>query len=153
MSVADGFTIFKTGGSLWCSNETMKDLARRFPENPLLLPKDLKPRGDGLQIISLLNPGVFRYQNKIWLLVRVAEGVAQKEGVIFFPALNVTGNTEIIEVPLNDPDLIATDARVINYKGLDYLTTISHLRLLSSEDGIHFSEPEGNTSLFGKGYL
>jgi predicted GH43/DUF377 family glycosyl hydrolase len=131
----------------------MKDIARRFPENPLLLPKDLKPSGDGLQIISLLNPGVFRFAGKTCLLVRVAEGVAQKEGVLFFPALNATGNTEIIEVPLNDPDLIATDARVISYKGLDYLTTISHLRLLSSDDGIHFTEPEGYTSLFGHGYL
>lgn len=97
----------------------MKDIAQRFPENPLLLPKDLQPSGDGLQIISLLNPGVFWYENKTWLLVRVAEGVSQKEGVIFFPALNATGNTEIIEVPLNDPDLVAIDARVVNYKGLD----------------------------------
>jgi predicted GH43/DUF377 family glycosyl hydrolase len=131
----------------------MKDLARRFPENPLLLPKDLRPSGAGLQIISLLNPGVFRFQDKTWLLVRVAEGAAQKEGVIFFPALNATGNTEIIEVPLNDPDLIATDARVISYKGLDYLTTISHLRLLGSDDGIHFQEQEGFPALFGKGSL
>jgi predicted GH43/DUF377 family glycosyl hydrolase len=131
----------------------MKDLARRFPENPLLLPKDLHPSASGLQIISLLNPGVFQFDGKTWLLVRVAEGVAQKEGVLFFPALNATGNTEIIEVPLNDPDLIATDARVISYKGLDYLTTISHLRLLFSDDGVHFNEPEGFTSLFGQGYL
>ncbi len=131
----------------------MKDLARRFPENPLLLPKDLKPSRDGLQVISLLNPGVFTYQNKIWLLVRVAESIAQKEGVIFFPVMNATGNTEIIEVPLNDPDLIATDARVISYKGLDYLTTISHLRLLSSTDGVHFTEAGGQASLFGSGYL
>src|SRR6201996_827526 len=131
----------------------MSDLARRFAENPLLLPKDLTPSREGLQIISLLNPGVFRFKNKTWLLVRVAEGTAQKEGVIYFPVLNATGNTEIIEVPLNDPDLIATDARVINYKGLDYLTTISHLRLLASEDGIHFSEQEGYPGLFGKGYL
>jgi predicted GH43/DUF377 family glycosyl hydrolase len=131
----------------------MKDIARRFPENPLLLPKDLRPSADGLQIISLLNPGVFRFQGKVWLLVRVAEGTAQKEGVIFFPALNATGNTEIIEVPLNDPDLIATDARVISYKGLDYLTTISHLRLLSSSDGVHFSEDPNYPPLFGKGYL
>jgi predicted GH43/DUF377 family glycosyl hydrolase len=35
----------------------MKDIARRFPENPLLTPKDLKPSNEGLQIISLLNPG------------------------------------------------------------------------------------------------
>lgn len=131
----------------------MKDLARRFPENPLLMPKDLKPSNPKLQVISLLNPGVFRFENKTWLLVRVAESIAQKEGVLFFPVINATGNKEIIEVPLNDPDLIATDARVINYKGLDYLTTISHLRLLNSTDGVHFSEPEGNASLFGSGYL
>jgi predicted GH43/DUF377 family glycosyl hydrolase len=131
----------------------MKNIAQRFPENPLLLPKDLQASSEGLQIISLLNPGVFRFQGKTWLFVRVAEGVAQKEGVLFFPALNATGNTEIIEVPLNDPDLIATDARVISYKGLDYLTTISHLRLLCSNDGIHFQEPEGYAPLFGKGYL
>src|ERR1700710_1020094 len=131
----------------------MKDLAERFPENPLLLPKDLKASREGLQIISLLNPGVFRFRGKTWLLVRVAEGTAQKEGVLFFPALNATGNTEIIEVPLNDPDLIATDARVINYKGLDYLTTISHLRLLCSDDGINFSEPEDYPPIFGHGYL
>jgi len=131
----------------------MKDLARRFPENPLLIPKDLQPKIPGLQIISLLNPGVFTYENKTWLLVRVAEGTVTKEGVIYFPVLNATGNMEVIEVPLNDPDLIATDARVVNYKGLDYLTTISHLRLLCSDDGVKFYEPEGYQHLTGMGYL
>ncbi|TKC09969.1 glycosidase [Pedobacter polaris] len=131
----------------------MKDIAQRFPQNPLLMPKDLKPSINELQIISLLNPGVFTFKNKIWILVRVAESIAQKDGVIFFPVLNDTGKLEIIEVPLNDPDLIASDARVINYKGLDYLTTVSHLRLLSSEDGIHFKESEDYPPLFGKGEL
>ena len=131
----------------------MKDMASRFPENPLLLPKDIKPSSVDLQVIGLLNPGVFTFQEKTWLLVRVAECTAQKEGVIYFPILNATGNIEIIEVPLNDPDLIATDARVVNYKGLDYLTTISHLRLLSSDDGIHFLEHEDYPGLFGEGYL
>lgn len=131
----------------------MKDIAQRFPENPLLLPKELKPSSEGLQIISLLNPGVFVFNDKIWLLVRVAEGAAQKEGSVFFPALNATGNVEIVEVPLNDPDLIATDARVISYKGLDYLTTISYLRLLASEDGVHFHEQADFPGIFGQGYL
>ncbi len=131
----------------------MKDIAKRFPENPILLPKDIKPSAAGLQVISLLNPGVFQFAGKIWLLVRVAQSIAQKEGFINFPVINATGNTELIEVSLNDPDLQASDARVISYKGLDYLTTISHLRLLSSEDGIHFTEPEHNASLFGSGIL
>jgi predicted GH43/DUF377 family glycosyl hydrolase len=131
----------------------MNDIANRFPENPLLLPKDIKPSSSELQVISLLNPGVFRYQDKTWLLVRVAESIAQKEGVIFFPVVNAAGKIEIIEVPLNDPDLVSNDARVIKYKGLDYLTTLSHLRLLRSDDGIHFYEPEGYAPLMGKGNL
>jgi predicted GH43/DUF377 family glycosyl hydrolase len=131
----------------------MKDLATRFPENPLLLPKDIKPSSEGLQVICLLNPGVFVFEGKTWLLVRVAESIKQVEGWAFLPALNEEGGLDIIEVPLNDPDLIATDARVYNYQGLDYLTTVSHLRLLSSSDGISFAEEEGYPGLFGKGKL
>jgi predicted GH43/DUF377 family glycosyl hydrolase len=131
----------------------MKDLAKRFTQNPLLMPKDVKASDPGLQVICLLNPGVFRFDNKVWLLVRVAESVKQVEGWAFIPALNDDGKLEIIKVPLNDPDLIATDVRVYTYKGLDYLTTVSHLRLLSSEDGITFSEEEGYPGIFGKGRL
>lgn len=131
----------------------MGDIARRFPENPLLMPRDLKPCRKELQIISLLNPGVFVFEGKTWLLVRVAESITQKEGVIFFPIVNVSGKLEMIEIPLNDPDLIANDVRVINYKGLDYLTTISHLRLLCSDDGVHFYEPGNCDSLMGIGIL
>lgn len=131
----------------------MKDLAKRFPENPLLMPKDITPSAQGLQVICLLNPGVFIFDGKTWLLVRVAESIKQVEGWAFIPVLNDAGNLEIIEVPLNDPDLIATDARIFNYKGLDYLTTVSHLRLLSSVDGINFSEEVNYPGLFGKGKL
>jgi predicted GH43/DUF377 family glycosyl hydrolase len=131
----------------------MKDLAHRFPENPLLLPKDIKPSDPGLQVICLLNPGVFRFDGKIWLLVRVAESVKQIEGWAFIPTLNDEGKLETLKVPLNDPDLIATDARVYNYQGLDYLTTVSHLRLMSSSDGINFTEEEGYPGIFGKGKL
>ncbi|TPG33914.1 glycoside hydrolase family 130 protein [Flavobacterium pectinovorum] len=132
----------------------MSDIARRFSENPLLMPKDLQPSTADLQIISLLNPGVFVFEDKTWLLVRVAECIAQKEGVIFFPIVNALGKIEIIEIPLNDPDLVMTDARIVQYKGLDYLTTLSHLRLLCSDDGIHFYEPKDtNTILTGMGNL
>jgi predicted GH43/DUF377 family glycosyl hydrolase len=128
----------------------MKDIAKRFEQNPLLSPKDLPASTDGLQITCLLNPGVFQYEGKTWLLLRVAERPEQKEGMISFPILTETG-TEIIEIPINDPELIATDARVINYKGIDYLTTLSHLRLLCSEDGIYFHEPKDYPLLVGEG--
>ena len=51
----------------------MKDIAKRFSQNPLLAPGDLKPSMDGLEITCLLNPGVFRYDDKVWIIVRVAE--------------------------------------------------------------------------------
>jgi predicted GH43/DUF377 family glycosyl hydrolase len=130
----------------------MSDIAKRFEGNPLLSPGDLKASSEGLQITCLLNPGVFQYENKTWLIVRVAERPEQKDGIISFPILTGAG-TEIIEIPKDDPALIATDARVINYKGVDYLTTLSHLRLLCSDDGVRFYEPEGYTSLYGEGVL
>jgi len=131
----------------------MKDIAKRFVENPLLSPADLPASRDGLQISCLLNPGVFKFENKTWLIVRVAERPEQKDNIISFPILTETGAIEIIEIPANDPALNATDARVINYKGVDYLTTLSHLRLLCSDDGIHFYEPDGHPPLVGEGIL
>ena len=131
----------------------MADIAKRFPQNPLLSPADLPASREGLQITCLLNPGVFQYEGKIWLIVRVAERPAQKDNLISFPILTETGLIQIIEIPKDDPALKATDARVINYKGKDYLTTLSHLRLLCSDDGIQFYEPQGYLPLVGEGIL
>ncbi|HKO78730.1 MAG TPA: hypothetical protein VJU52_16050, partial [Flavobacterium sp.] len=100
----------------------MKDIAKRFLENPLLSPPDILPSREGLQISCLLNPGVFRFDGKTWMIVRVAERPAQKENAISFPIL-IEAGIEIIEIPLNDPELDAKDARVIKYKGVNYLTT------------------------------
>jgi beta-1,2-mannobiose phosphorylase / 1,2-beta-oligomannan phosphorylase len=131
----------------------MKDIAKRFAENPILSPFDLQPSGDGLQVTCLLNPGVFLYESRVWLVVRVAERPKQKENMISFPILTERGVTEIIEIAKDDPDLNVIDPRVINYKGVEYLTTLSHLRLLCSDDGIRFFEPEGYKPLVGEGAL
>jgi len=131
----------------------MRDIARRFAQNPLLRPVDLPPSIEGMQIACLLNPGVFTFNNKIWMLIRVAERPVQKDGIISFPILKEDGGMEIMEIKKDDPDLKADDARVINYKGADYLTTLSHLRLVNSDDGIHFNEADGYPVLFGSGML
>ena len=131
----------------------MKDLAKRFTENPILSPADIPASREGLEITCLLNPGVFQFDGKTWLIVRVAERPKQKENTISFPILTETGAIEIIEIPKDDPQLDASDARIINYKGVDYLTTLSHLRLLCSEDGVQFYEPENYPPLVGEGML
>ncbi|MCY1509113.1 4-O-beta-D-mannosyl-D-glucose phosphorylase [compost metagenome] len=127
------------------------DIARRFKENPLLKPGDLAASAGRLQVICLLNPGVFSFEGRIYLLVRVAESVARAEGMLFIPMRMANDLLEIMEIKLDDPDLKNTDARIVNYKGLDYLTTISYLRLFSSEDGLRFkAEP---LALHGAGEL
>ena len=129
------------------------DIAKRFPENPLITPSDLNPGISGMEIVCLLNPGVFRYNDKIWLLLRVAERPKQIEGKISFPIYNNKGDIEILSFNTDDPDLDTSDPRVINYRKRDYLTTLSYLRLVCSNDGINFYEPDGYPPIFGKGEL
>lgn len=130
----------------------MKDIAKRFLENPILVPNNIAPSNASMHVICLLNPGVFKFEGKIWMLIRVAENVSEKKGFLSIPILK-NANIDIIEVSLDDAELIATDPRVINYKGLDYLTTISHLRAVCSDDGVHFTEPKEPISLYGHGNL
>ncbi len=126
------------------------EIARRNIHNPILRPADIKPSMQGMKIECLLNPGVFRFENKTWLLLRVAERPEQNKDEVSFPVLKDEG-IEIMRFKKNDPDLNATDPRIINYKGKDFLTTLSHLRLVCSDDGIHFNEPDGYAPIFGKG--
>ncbi len=79
------------------------DIAKRCEQNPLLAPKDLKAGINGMEITCLLNPGVFKYQGKIWLLLRVAERPIQKEGIISFPIYNEKGKIEVVSFLKNDP--------------------------------------------------
>src|ERR1700728_2032165 len=109
------------------------NLADRFEQNPILRPQDVKPSTSGMEVVCLLNPGVFRFEGKTWLVVRVAERPAQVAGQTSFPILTPDGRMEIKEFRLDDPGLDASDPRIIRFDGQDYLTTLSHLRLLSSE--------------------
>ncbi len=129
------------------------DLARRFQENPILRPADIKPSIEGMKIECLLNPGVFRFDGKTWMLCRVAERTEQDEDTIKVPIFNAEGKIEILSFDKNDPDLDATDPRVIAYKGKNYLTTLSHLRLVSSTDGKSFSEDAAYPLIGGEGAL
>lgn len=129
----------------------MNDISQRNSRNPLLSPKDLSPSNENMIIECLLNPGVFEFRGRIGLLVRVAERTVQKEGLLSVPIYDYYGNVEILNFNLDDPKLDASDVRVINYNGKDYLTTISHLRLLFSDDGVVFKEDKEYASLFGEG--
>ena len=127
----------------------MADIANRFKENPILRPSDIRPSLQGLKIECLLNPGAFEYEDKIWLLLRVAERPVQKDGFVSLPVLE-DGRVKILEFDKSNPDLDLSDPRIITYKGSVYLTTLSHLRLVCSRDGKKFVEVS-NPPLFGQG--
>lgn len=124
-------------------------MVTRSAHNPILSPEDLLPSQSSMRIECLLNPGVFRFDGKTWLLLRVAERPEQAEGRVSFPVLDEQIRVTVVEVATASPELDLTDPRVINYKGEDFLTTMSHLRLVSSRDGVHFDEEPAYPALFG----
>lgn len=129
-------------------------MANRFIQNPILTTRDIEPSQLGFVVECVLNPGVFLFEGKTWLLLRVAERPIQTEGLISLPILLEDGRMEILEFSKDDPLLDLSDARMVSYKGKTYLSTLSHLRLVCSDDGIHFHEPISMpTKLFGKGLL
>ncbi len=118
-------------------------MVHRFAENPILRPSDIPATSESMRVECLLNPGTFRFNGKTWLILRVAERPFQKDGEISFPILADDGGIEVMRIAVDSHDLNLDDPRVITYKGEDYLTTMSHFRLVSSEDGVHFhEEPE-----------
>ena len=129
------------------------DIAKRFPENPILRPSDLRPGIDGMEIVCLLNPGVFRLGGRTGLLLRVAERPRQEEGRISFPIYNDRDEIEVLSFDKDDSRLDASDPRVIKYNGQNYLTTLSYLRPVFSDDGVHFYEDADYRPIYGKGPL
>lgn len=129
-------------------------MSKRFDENPIILTSDIRPSMEGMKVECVLNPGVFTFENKTWLLLRVAERPHQKEGFVSFPILDEQGEMEIKTFALTDPDLDLSDARMVTYQGKMYLSTLSHLRLVCSDDGRKFYEPKHIPSeIFGQGAL
>ena len=129
------------------------DIANRFPENPILTPSEIRPSVPGMIVEGVFNPGAFRFGGKIWLLLRIAERPKQEPGKLTVPVYDETGMTKLLEFDHDDPKLNMNDPRVIAYNGSQYLTTVSHLRPVSSVDGIHFTEDACFPSLFGQGTM
>ncbi len=129
----------------------MADIARRFSQNPLLVPAQVSPSRPGLKIECLLNPGVFQYQGRTHLLVRVAERPEPQEGRVRVPVME-EGELKILDWDAADPGLNVSDPREYKYKGEGYLSTLSHLRLFVSDDGVAFA-PADPAPLWGEGIL
>ncbi len=111
-------------------------------ENPLITPADVKPSTEGFRVLGAFNPGATRFRDEILLLLRVAETCEPKEGKIRVPVYRFEGGTsyaDILEFDQDDSQVALKDSRGVTYRGKEYLSTISNIRLARSKDGIHFN--------------
>lgn len=130
------------------------DLADRFVENPLIRPADIRPSRPDFEVLCVLNPGVFRHEGRVGLVLRVAERPRPETGWLAVPILDeaAEGGVRVERFRLDDPQLDCRDPRIFAYGGHTFLTTLSHLRLAWSDDGRRFAIDETPT-LTGHGPL
>ena len=124
----------------------MSMIFERCGQNPLIIPEMVRPWLPGYRVECTMNAGVACYGPETLLLLRVAEKRPQAEpGYLNVPFLNCSRNPPQVEIrtlDMADPRYDFSDPRKVydreagNYV---YLTSISHLRLARSRDGIHFS--------------
>lgn len=114
----------------------------RHPRNPLLTPHTVKPSHPDFEVIGVFNAGVTRYRNQIILLLRVAERPISTDAQwVAYPHMTGEGQLIVRRVKRDNADFDLSDSRLIrNLKtGETLLTSISHIRIARSEDGIHFA--------------
>ena len=93
-----------------------------------------------LEVVGVFNAGVIRHDGDVLLLLRVAEGpkgIPSNEvaAAVYNP---VSRDIEIKRWSRDARELDLNDPRAIDTEGMTWLTSISHLRIARSTDGIHF---------------
>ena len=108
--------------------------------NPIITPKDVKPSREGYEVIGAFNAAVTRHNGDVVLLIRVAERpININPDLALVPIFNVEKNElEILTLEKSNPDYDFSDSRDIKSKNGLLLTSISHLRLARSKDGVNF---------------
>jgi len=91
-------------------------------------------------VVGVFNPAVVRHENEVLLLLRVAEAAPPaSDGEVTAPVYNAdSGRLEVKRWRREAEGLDASDPRTVTVGGRTWLTSISHLRVARSTDGIHF---------------
>ncbi len=114
----------------------------RYPHNPLITARDLKPSRPDFEVIGAFNAGATTYRGEVLLLLRVAERpVSTSANLVLCPHLDTSGTVAFERIQRDDPHFDTSDPRQVldRRTGEVWLTSISHLRLARSEDGVHFA--------------
>jgi len=132
---------------------------KRHPANPLITPKMVRPSAPGFRVRGVFNPAATLFGDEIFLLLRVAEDCEAGPDEVSVPIARFAdgiGRPDILRLSRRDPDVDLSDSRYVVYRGQTYLSTLSHLRLARSRDGVHFTVddepflfPADSTESFG----
>ncbi len=113
----------------------------RHSLNPLITPNSFKPSRPDFEIVGTFNAGAATYKGEVLLLVRVAERPIQTDpNIVLCPYLAVDGELILKTIPRHDERYDTSDSRLVidRLTGSTLLTSISHIRLARSLDGVHF---------------
>ena len=113
---------------------------RRAPENPILTPAAVRPSRPELEVVGVFNPAVIRHAGEVLLLLRVAEAPREvAEGEVAAPVYDPgAGRLTVRRWRRDAAGVDTSDPRLIVAEGRTWLTSISHLRVARSADGVHF---------------
>jgi len=120
-------------------------MIKKHMANPIVQPGSIKPSREGYRVKGSFNAGAAEYNDEIILLLRVAEDCIASEDSIAVPYYRFDsdgGHPEILEKKTSDPDIRLKDTRGVVYKGKDYLSTLSHVRIARSKDSVNFEVDE-----------
>jgi len=101
----------------------------------------LQPTRDELEVVGVFNPAAIRHGDETILLVRVAEGVREvADHTVAAPVYDALKGAMVIRRwDKKEHRVDTTDPRMTVVDGKTWLTSISHLRVARSSDGIHFT--------------
>ena len=127
----------------------MRMKINRCPNNPLITPEDVKPSRPDFKVDGVFNCGVAEYNGEVLLLCRVAESVkCDNPDEVKIPIVVNKDGKDVLDVityvKSEHPELDFSDSRHVLKHGKKgkksvNLTSLSHLRLARSKDGIHFT--------------
>jgi beta-1,2-mannobiose phosphorylase / 1,2-beta-oligomannan phosphorylase len=115
--------------------------------NPIITCKDVTPTTSikDLEVVGVMNPGATKYKDEIVILMRVAERVKSvDENYIKVPYVDSKDKSEkVITLNKKNSEFDFSDSRTVKRVGsscdFEYLTSMSHIRIARSRDGINFN--------------
>lgn len=119
-------------------------MAERDVANPLIIPADVKPSSEQMRVVCTMNAGACIFRGQTILLLRVAEAGVQSDQLsvpVFVPCegkvriLEYNKKTQVGEFDFSDSRVVVSQRT----KEVVGLTSLSHIRIARSADGVHFT--------------